>query len=126
MTLGLKFEPLKGLSAGLDYWAVKMKHQIVSLPATLVFGNPTAYDSLIRTVYDPARGSGKLAALLPSDNLGRSNFSGVDWELAYARKLEGLGRLALSWSGTYMPKLEIDDGAGHVENSVAASMPTTP
>ena len=118
MTLGFKFEPVKGLSGGLDYWSVKMKHQIVSLPETLVFGNPTAYDSLIRTVYDPARGSDKLAVLLPSYNLGSSRYSGIDWELAYARKIDGLGRLALSWSGTYMLKSEIDDGAGTVENSV--------
>ncbi len=118
MTLGVKVEPVKGLSAGLDYWSVKMKNQIVSLPETLVFGNPAAYDSLIRTVYDPARGSDKLAVLLPSYNLGRSSFRGVDWDLGYASKLEGLGRLALSWSGTYMLKSEIDDGAGNVENSV--------
>ncbi|MEJ6000802.1 TonB-dependent receptor domain-containing protein [Paucibacter soli] len=117
MTLGLRVEPTRELTAGLDYWSVKMKNQIVGLPESAPFTNPAAYDNLIRTVYDAARGSDKLAVLLPNFNLGRSTYSGIDWD-ASLHTTTALGRLTVGWSGTYMLKAESDDGTGKIEVSL--------
>lgn len=116
-TLGLRIEPMQGLTVGMDYWSVKMRNQIASLPETLPFANPAKYSDLIRVVYDPVRRADKLAVLLPSFNLGKSNYSGIDWDASYASATP-LGKLVLNWSGTYMLKAETIDAEGAVEQSV--------
>ncbi|MBH9577050.1 TonB-dependent receptor domain-containing protein [Inhella proteolytica] len=115
-TIGFRLEPTRNLSFGMDAWWVKMKNQIVALPETFPFKNPAGYDGLFRTVFDAGLGANKLATLLPNFNLGRSRYSGIDWELSSSSDL-GIGKLKIEWNGTYMLRSEVEIG-GEVESSV--------
>lgn len=115
-TLGIRVEPVRDISVGLDYWSVRMKNQIVALPETFPFKSPDKYQDLFFTVFDAGQGQNKLATLLPNFNLGTSNYSGVDWD-ASANFATPLGRLRLDWTGTYTIKSEVEI-AGKVESSV--------
>ena len=114
--LGGRIEPAKNMTIGLDYWSVKMKNQIVSLPETFPFANPSSYDGLFRTVYDAGQGQNKLSTLLPNFNLGKSQYEGVDLDAAYEFPT-ALGKVKINWTGTVMLKSEVEiDGV--VESSV--------
>ncbi|QPF76818.1 TonB-dependent receptor [Roseateles sp. DAIF2] len=115
-TLGLRVEPTRDISVGLDYWSVRMKNQIVAMPETFPFRDPAKYNDLFFTVFDAGQGQNKLATLLPNFNLGSSRYSGVDWD-ATANFGTMLGKLRLDWSGTYMIRSEVEI-AGTVESSV--------
>jgi iron complex outermembrane recepter protein len=116
ITLGFRLEPSRNLTAGLDYWSVKMKNQIKQLPETFPFENPAKYNDLFRTVFDAGQGQDKLATLLPTFNLGTSAYEGVDWDAAFATDT-GLGKVGVSWTGTYMLKSEVEVG-GVTESSL--------
>jgi iron complex outermembrane recepter protein len=107
LTLGLRLEPSRSLSFGLDYWSVEMKNQITALPETFPFADPAKYNDLFRTVFDAGQGSTKLATLLPTFNLASSKYSGIDWDAAYAMDTQ-IGKLGVNWSGTYMLKSEFE------------------
>jgi iron complex outermembrane recepter protein len=53
-TLGVVFEPLKGFSASLDYWAINMKDRILNRSALIVLANPVALSGNI--IRDPQTG----------------------------------------------------------------------
>jgi iron complex outermembrane recepter protein len=106
-TLGFRVEPSRSLTLGLDYWSVDMKNQLASLPETYPFANPAKYDNLFRTVFDANQGSTKLAVFLPTFNLAKSRYSGIDWDAAYATDMR-FGKFGVNWSGTYMLKSEFE------------------
>ena len=115
-TFGVRFEPSRNFSAGVDLWSVSMKNQIVALPETFPFKDPAKYDNLFQTVYDAGQGQNKLATLLPNFNLGTSKYQGIDWDAA-ANFDTAVGKLRLDWTGTYMIKSEVEI-AGTTESSV--------
>jgi iron complex outermembrane recepter protein len=116
VTLGFRLEPSRNLTLGLDYWSVTMKNQIVALPETFPFENPAAYDALFRTVFDAGQGQNKLSTLLPTFNLGKSRYSGIDWDASFGTDTR-IGKLGVTWTGTYMLKSEVEIG-GVTESSV--------
>ncbi|MQA37589.1 TonB-dependent receptor domain-containing protein [Rugamonas aquatica] len=106
-TLGIRLDPLTGLSLGFDLWNVKMTNQITALPEGLVFSNPAAFNSLFSTVYDAGIGANKLVTFLPSFNIGSARYKGIDWDHSFRTKT-GYGNLSVNWTGTYMLKSEVD------------------
>ncbi|WP_315648316.1 TonB-dependent receptor domain-containing protein [Roseateles aquae] len=115
LTAGVRFEPSRDVSVGLDYWSVKMNNQISTLAESTVFRNPGAYSDLISVVYDAAVGKKVLKVLLPTSNIASSAYGGIDWDASYSTGTP-YGRLALNWAGTYMLKSEYFNGQDLVQS----------
>jgi len=105
--LGARIEPAKAFTFGMDYWSVTMKNQIVSLPETFPFGEPSKYDSLFSTVFDAGQGQNKLSTLLPNFNLGTSKYEGIDFDSTISVD-SSIGRINVNWAGTVMLTSEVE------------------
>jgi len=113
-TLGLVFEPLTDVSAGLDFWWVKVKHQISVLPDTLIFADPVRYAGLFNRAADgslaidgsqcPGVACGYVSQL--TSNLGEINTNGFDLNAAYRLRTTDYGNLRFTFNGTYVIKNE--------------------
>lgn len=79
-TLGFRVEPIKELSLGFDFWDVKLRNQIATLPENTVFDDPVTYASLFTSYFDPIQRQNVLAAILTPFNLAKSEFQGIDWD----------------------------------------------
>jgi len=115
-TVGFRLEPNNNLSFGVDFWDVKLKNQIQTLPEKLVFENP-AYLQYISLYFDPIQKSNVLVGTLSPVNLSSSHYRGLDWDTTLKGRTP-IGRAALNWSGTYMLKAEKNVPGSGVESSV--------
>ena len=116
-TLGFRLEPIPSLSLGFDFWDVKLTNQIATLSENLVFENPTVYDSLLRSYFDPIQKQDVLVAALTPFNLSTAHYQGIDWDHTY-RTSTALGKVALQWTGTFMTKAEQDNPGTGVEKNI--------
>ena len=113
-TLGLVFEPFTDTSAGIDFWWVKIRHQISVLPDTLIFADPTRYAGLFHRAADgslsvdgsqcPGAACGYVSQL--TSNLGEINTNGFDLNAAYRLRTSGYGNVRFTFNGTYVIKNE--------------------
>ncbi len=116
-TLGFVVNPIKDMNLTFDYFHVKVKDVIGSLPA------PTTLTQCLNT------GDPYYCGLIHRDNLGtlwlqnayivatQNNLSfketsGMDFGADYQLKLEGMGRLDWTFKGTYLEKFEAEDAPG--------------
>jgi outer membrane receptor protein involved in Fe transport len=116
-TFGLNFTPtmLRDFNASVDYWRIKLKGTVGTLPASTVLtnclnsGNPV-YCSLINR--SPATG-GLTGASVASGgyivqtnlNIGAQDLAGIDLQSTYRQQLPGtLGRMLFSLNGTWLQK----------------------
>jgi len=112
-TLGLVFEPMTDVSAGIDFFWVKIKHQISILPDTLIFADPTRYANLFHRAADgslaidgsqcPGAACGYVSQT--TSNLGDVNTNGFDINGAY-RLRTPYGNIRFNYNGTYVTKYE--------------------
>ncbi|WP_075794892.1 TonB-dependent receptor [Massilia putida] len=127
-SLGMVFQPTQSISGSLDYWNIKIDHSIVQTSEIGVFDNPTLYqnnywrvdpktlplDSTGKPFLDPTtlnksnsiQGSTNkdfpLAFIdLPYANSSRFFASGLDLNLNYKRKIDGVGSFGVNLDGTY-------------------------
>ncbi|WP_323141147.1 TonB-dependent receptor domain-containing protein [Massilia phyllosphaerae] len=116
-TAGIRLEPMSNLSLGVDFWDIKLKDQIQSLPQDLVFTKPESYGGLFQSYYDPIQKANVLAAFLPNFNIASSHYRGIDWDHTYSTNTR-FGKVNLNWTGTYMLKAQQDVPGAGVESSV--------
>ncbi len=118
ITLGGVFQPSRDLTLSLDYFSIKVKDLITSVPATVTLqqcldtGNPLycgkVHRDALGTLWLPD-------AYIEADNqnIGYLKTSGVDVAADYSFKLAGgWGKLDLSLMGTYLAKYEVQDLPG--------------
>lgn len=117
MALGIRFEPVKSLSVGLDWWDVKLKNQIQSLSQDQIYTNPELARKYIKVYFDPIQGSNVLVAQLSPVNLATSHYQGLDWDGTF-RNATPIGNFSVNWSGTYMLKAEQNVPSVGLEQSV--------
>lgn len=117
-TFGITFNPsfAPGLSGSIDYYDIKLKNLVGTLPATDIFnsclttGNPQFCSQLVRS---PTTGGLQGASLATggyivqtSVNIGGSEIEGVDVQLSYRRPLPGeWGSLNFALNGSLVDKL---------------------
>jgi iron complex outermembrane receptor protein len=129
-TFGLVFEPMAGLSLGVDFWWIKLEQQIGTLPQDEAF--------------DPAKAAGQYAGLyhrnpqgrLSTDgsecpdpttcgyvdlrtlNLGGINTNGVDLSANYRLRASESGQFTFMVNSTYVSKYEYQnvDGGEFIPN----------
>ena len=113
-TVGGRWEPMRGLSLGLDYWSVKIKNQVLSqgIAEQVAFANPQQYAALFVNPYtDPVGGFTTIAFSQLPFNGGQANYSGVDWDFSWRTNTQW-GLFNASWTGTQMLKAEYNFGPG--------------
>jgi iron complex outermembrane receptor protein len=120
-TLGIMIEPLKGLSVGIDVWALKLDHQISVLSLDDIFADNVTYGS--RYHRNPA---GELSVdgsqcpnpatcgyiLRLNENLGGIITNGIDLSANYRLRTSGWGTFTFASNSTYVHKYEYQNTEG--------------
>jgi iron complex outermembrane receptor protein len=132
-SLGLAFEPVKNLTASIDYWNIELTEQIGQFPEQAIFADPAKHadrfkrcnalsadvQSTLDRCQKPWVGSNALGyAVGPGDNLGGVKTDGVDFALGYGMD-SGFGRWQFSWEATWVNsyKYQRNKGDAFVENA---------
>ncbi|HYP33634.1 MAG TPA: TonB-dependent receptor [Burkholderiaceae bacterium] len=105
-TLGGRLEPVKAVSLGLDYWAVKLKNQILAgMPENYAFANAASLSSLFVIPYQDPAGYPTVALIQKPFNAGSADYQGLDWEINLNTKTP-FGKVTADLSGTHMLKAD--------------------
>lgn len=118
-TFGVRVDPVKSLSLGLDYWNVHIKDQIQSagISEQTAFGNPAQYGYLFVSPYiDPVGQFQTIALEQVPFNGGEANYSGVDWNFSWRTDM-AWGGLTVLWTGTEMLTQDYTYGPGLPKNT---------
>ena len=117
-TVGVVLQPgfLPGFSASVDYFNIKVKNAIQGIGADTIVTQctNTADPFFCSLVHRDASGSlwrtsnGYVTDL--GQNIGYASTKGVDVNANYSRQIGGLGRMNLSFVGTYLDSLTTFDG----------------
>jgi len=103
--IGLRFNPNKQISLAFSLWQGTLTNSFAVLQEQTAFNNPIGYSNLFKLIYDPYAGQRVIAFEEVPVNLGSGSARGIDWEHTFKAN-SALGKLNLSWSGSYMIKLE--------------------
>jgi iron complex outermembrane receptor protein len=96
-SLGIVFEPVRGLSASVDYWLIKKRDIISDLYEKTILENPTRYAAYItRNSFDEP------IILLKKENQGKLETSGIDVEFSWKGAATSVGRFSARLAGTYV------------------------
>lgn len=101
-TAGFAVEPLKGLSASVDYWETEVSQVIGNRAITFILLNPTLYTDLFRRNPDGTLATD--AVFNPPSNLGKMRGAGLDVSLSYALPALPMGRVAFGMDIAYLTK----------------------
>ena len=111
---GLVVEPVKGLSASVDYYWVRVRNVIGIVPADVILGPDHAQwsDYIIRNPPDAQHpgqpGSIAYVVQYPT-NFGRITTSGIDINLQCQGSQTPVGRFSLALNGTYVLSYNVAD-----------------
>ncbi len=120
-TLGMVFEPLKGLSASVDFWAIRVKNAIGSISEETLFGDYETFQQYFHFVQPGNNLPQSTRACQDgptsptcgyvderTQNLGGTKTSGVDLGLQY-QLTTSVGRMGFEFQSTYVSKYEYQD-----------------
>ena len=114
---GMAFEPMKDLTFTVDYFNVKLTQTINALPQESIIANPAQYAAkyvrckdlsvaaqtdLNRCLADNVNSNAIAYLITLTDNLGKTETSGLDFSAGYGTRLGDMGNLDLSWNGTWV------------------------
>jgi iron complex outermembrane receptor protein len=105
-TIGLAFEPLKGLSASVDYWETEIKDIIGNRSITFILANPNLYTSLFNRDAGNRNILATDAVTNTATNLGKLRAAGFDISINATLPLAAAGRLNLGLEGAYLTRWE--------------------
>lgn len=121
-SMGVVFEPKRGVNVNVDYWNIEKSNLISTLGVDVILGNLGKYGSLVHRYWD--------AANLPSDcdydpddyeicaidlvkeNRGKQRISGLDLGVNLSGLKTGLGDFGLRLNGTLTLKSKQQTGDG--------------
>lgn len=112
-TLGLAFEPVRGVTASVDYWQTEIEDIIGNRAITFILNNYALYADRFRREAD---GTLAINALFnPPSNVGKVRASGIDLSLAAQTAKSGWGRLSGAIDIAYLTRWdaaspEVDGG----------------
>jgi len=98
-SLGLRAEPEKWLSSGVDFWGIFVKDRIGQLAEDAAMDSPASYLKNFTTYVDPGTGRHLVALYLPNENLGDERYFGADWDAKVGfNSAIGKTTLLLQWT----------------------------
>ncbi len=107
-TLGGRWDAGQMFSVGLDYWAVKLKDQILNgMPEGYAFANASSLQDLFIIPYRDPSGPITVALIQKPFNAGKASYEGLDWEFDF-RTATPIGKVTASLSGTHMLKADYE------------------
>jgi len=110
-SVGGVWEPLEGLSMGVDWYSIKLKDQVGLLNPAAVLGDVVQYAAFItRGPTDPNFPTlpGPITAITTLfTNLGETRIEGIDVDLRYRTPQTVAGRFRFGLNGTYYTKYDI-------------------
>jgi iron complex outermembrane receptor protein len=102
LTLGMAFEPARGITASVDYWQTQIDNVIGNRSITFILANPTLYPDLFRRNADGTLASE--AVFNAPANLGSIRGAGFDVSLAYDTQMTAAGRFRFGMDVAYLTK----------------------
>jgi iron complex outermembrane receptor protein len=104
---GFVWQPLSGLSIGIDYWSIRKRNVIGTLTGDLIFGNFDLFapTNVVRAAAGPAYPElpGPIEYVIVwGQNIGNNRTSGIDVTLRARSAATGAGSFALDVDGTYI------------------------
>ena len=124
-SLGTIVEPVKGLSASIDYYHVKIDHAIIALDAQTVVnlaaaGNPVYAPLVTRD------GSGNITNIIANNvNSGGVVTAGVDLDVKWSGLRTAAGQFGAELAGTWIQKYDLTTIDGTVQHSVGRTTDPT-
>ncbi|HZC37415.1 MAG TPA: TonB-dependent receptor, partial [Sphingomicrobium sp.] len=116
-TAGVVLQPrwIPGLALTADYFNIKIKGLIGTLPFQTILKSCISSDFLCNLVHRAPNGSlwaGSPPGFVQTTNInvGGESTRGFDFNGSYSRRLGGLGTLNVSYVGTYLKTLVLDTG----------------
>jgi iron complex outermembrane recepter protein len=103
-TIGLAFEPAKGVSASVDYWETEIKDIIGNRSITFILANPNLYTSLFNRDASNRNILATDAVTNTATNLGKLRAAGIDISVNATLPLAAAGRLNLGLEGAYLTR----------------------
>ena len=121
-SVGAVWEPLDGLSLGLDWYSIELKDQIGLLNPAAVLGDVDQYAAFItRGPVDPNFPNlpGPITAITTLyTNLGETRIEGIDVDLRYRTPATSAGRFRFGLQGTYYTKYDVQQIDGSFAGQV--------
>lgn len=116
--LGVAITPQRGLYFNIDYWNVKVTHQIQSqgIAESDGYTNPQKYANLFVNPYMDPAGYQTIAFQQVPFNGGEAKYSGIDWDFGYTTRTP-IGKLSANWSGTWTLTQKYSYGDGQAYNT---------
>ncbi|MGQ3050688.1 MAG: TonB-dependent receptor [Roseateles sp.] len=122
-SVGMVFEPQRGINVNLDYWNIQKSNLISTLGVDVILSDLGKYGSLVHRYYDtslpPACADdydpddyGICVIDLVKENRGKQNISGLDLGIALSGLRTSFGRLGLRLNGTLTLKSKQQTGDG--------------
>jgi len=110
-SLGVVTEPLQNVSVALDYWNIRKTDQIGVISGDQLMSDPALYakykSRITRTT------DGFISSIdTPVENLGNLRTSGWDLDVRVGFPLGDLGKLGVSFAGTYISVWKQQNGKG--------------
>jgi iron complex outermembrane receptor protein len=100
-TLGFRIEPDRELSFGVDFWQVKLKDRIDTVPEDVAFSDGITYGKLFSVLPDPVTGKPTLTYTQSPSNLGKAQYQGLDFDISSSLNTP-VGKLSSRATFTYM------------------------
>ncbi len=117
-SLGTIVEPIKGLSASVDYYHVRVDHAIITLDAETVV-NLAAAGNPVYTPLVSRDSSDNITNIVTSNvNSGGVVTSGVDVDVKWSGLQTSVGRFSAELAGTWIQKYDLTTIDGTVQHSV--------
>ena len=124
-SLGTIVEPIKGLSASVDYYHVKVDHAIISLDAQTVV-NLAAAGNPVYTPLVTRDSSGNITNIVTNNvNSGGVVTAGVDVDVKWAGLRTSAGQFSAELAGTWIQKYDLTTIDGTVQHSVGRTTDPT-
>ena len=119
-TFGLVFEPMAGLTMGVDLWWIRLTQSIGTLSEDDVFADPVQYASAyhrnprgdLSTDGSQCPGINCGYVDLRTLNLGGINTNGLDLSASYRLQSDGAGDYVFNYNSTYVAKYEYQNAEG--------------
>jgi iron complex outermembrane receptor protein len=116
-TAGVVWQPMRNLSASVDYYKIKVNNVISVVPASLSLQQCIQIGVLCDLIHRDAQGTlwipGQGFVAATNTNIAKLETSGVDVSANYVQPLPGAwGSIAVAFTGTYLKDFKVDAGVG--------------
>lgn len=118
LTVGVVLQPIKDLTASIDYFDIKVKDLIatvgapVALQQCLTTGNPVFCNLIHRDRVGTLWATPDAYIVSTNTNIGSLKTAGVDAVIDYTLRMGAMGKLNFNAIGTYLKKYVVEDVPG--------------